>query len=184
MRFLYRALCCAALVSAGAGLWGQAPRLPEYKIKAKFLVFIAQAASRLDTQPLALTGEPFRLGVFGRSPFEGYLSEVLIRKTVGGRPIELVFPRTPVEARTCHLLFICPSEASRYREILDWLKGSTMIAVGDDQAFMAEGGTVAFRLVGERVEIWVSLGAAKRSGVSFEPSFLELVRVQEKGKKE
>jgi hypothetical protein len=173
-----------AIASAGAGLWAQTPRLPEYKIKAKFLIFIAQAASRLDAQPLPSAGETFRIGVFGRSPFEGYLGDASNRKTIGGRPVELVFPRTPSEARSCHLLFICQSESTRYREILEWLKGTVMVTVGDDQAFINEGGTVAFRLAAERVEICVSTGAAKRAGVAFEPSFLSLVRIQDSGKKE
>lgn len=156
-------------------------RVPEYQVKARFLLFVGQAASRLDGSPLAPGGSMFQVGVLGRSPFEDHLAAALEGRTIGGRPVRLLFPRSPSEVRACHLVFICPSEMDRMGEIKGWLEGRPVITVGDHADFLEQGGMVAFLLSGTRVEIWVNQTNTRSAGLVFDPSFLGLVKLHKAG---
>lgn len=165
----------------GAGMLAAQGRIPEYKIKARFLLFVGQAVTRQDGSALVPGGNEFQLGVFGRSPFEDHLRPALEGRTIGGRPVRLVFPRTPAEVRACHMVFISPSEMDRMGEIAGWLEGHPVITVGDRVEFLDQGGMVAFLLSGERVEIWVNQSNTKSAGLTFDPSFLGLVKMHKGG---
>lgn len=155
--------------------------LPEYKVKARFMLFVGQAVSRQDGTPVVPVGSAFQLGVFGRSPFENHLSAALEGRTIGGRPVRLVFPSTQTELQACHMVFICPSEMDRMGEVNGWLEGRPVITVGDRPEFLEQGGMVLFLLVGSRVEIWVNQSRVKGAGLAFDPSFLGLVKLHKAG---
>lgn len=159
----------------------QVGRIPEYKVKARFLLFVGQAVTRGDGSPLVPGGSAFHVGVFGRSPFDDHLDSALTGRTIGGRPVRLVFPRTPAEVRACQMVFVCASEMDRMGEILGWLEGRQVVTVGDRSDFLDQGGMVAFLLSGERVEIWVNQTNTKSAGLAFEPSFLGLVKFHKGG---
>lgn len=162
----------------GAGfLMGQGKQ-PEYRMKARFLPFVGQAATRAGGGPLVPSGTTFQVGVLGLSPFEGHLAEALEGRTIGGAPVRLTHPRTPPEVRACHLVFVCPSEMDRLGEVLGWLEGRPVVTVGDRPEFLDRGGMVAFLITAGRVEIWVNPASAKAAGLAFDPSFLALARVR------
>lgn len=169
-------LSASLLLCAQAGVRAQAPPKPEYLLKAEYMAFVGQASARFTAQdPEA--GQVFRLGVVGRSPFEGFLAQVYERRTVRGKPVKVVFPRTPEEVAACQMIFICRSESDRLEEVLGWVKGRPVITVGDSKGFLSRGVMVNFVLEQDRVAIWVNLEAAKRSGLGFAPDFLDLVRI-------
>lgn len=181
----FPALLFCLLSWSGAGwLMAQQRHLPEYQVKARFLLFVGQAVSRQDGSPVVLAGGEFQVGVFGRSPFESHLLTVMEGRTIGGSPVRLVFPRTQAEVRACHLVFICPSEMDRMGEINGWLEGRPVVTVGDRPEFLEQGGMVLFLLVGSRVEIWVNQGRVKGAGLAFDPSFLGLVKLHKGGGRE
>lgn len=169
-------LSASLLLCAQAGARAQAARKPEYLLKAEYMAFVGQASTRFSPQELEANSS-FRLGVVGRSPFEGFLAQVYERRTVRGKPVKIVFPRTPDEVANCQMIFICRSESDRLEEVLGWVKGRPVITIGDSKGFLSRGVMVNFSLEQDRIVIWVNLEAAKRSGLGFAPDFLELVRI-------
>jgi hypothetical protein len=171
-----RILLATALALGAGELCAQTGRKPEYFLKAEYMTFVGQASTHFGTQEGEAV-QAFRLGVVGRSPFEGFLAQVYEKRTIHGKPVKVVFPRTPEEVAACQMIFICRSEADRLEEVLGWVKGRPVVTVGDSKGFLSRGVMVNFVLEQDRIVIWVNLEAVKRGNLGFAPDFLELVRI-------
>jgi hypothetical protein len=171
--FLAAVLQCSAAV----GVWGQASKKPEYLVKAEYMAYVGQASRFWKGGDGGPSEGPFQIGVIGRSPFEGNLNQVCEKRTIQGRPVKVLYPRSADEASSCQMIFVCRSEADRLEEVLGWVKGRSVITVGDSKGFLARGIMVNFALEHERIVIWVSPETAKKGGVSFAPDFLALVKI-------
>lgn len=164
-------------LSAAVGVLGQAPKKPEYLVKAEYMAYVGQASQFWKGGESGLSEGLFQIGVIGRSPFEGNLNKVCEKRTIQGRPVKVLYPRSADEASMCQMIFVCRSEADRLEEVLGWVKGRSVITVGDSKGFLARGIMVNFSLEQDRIMIWVNPEMAKKGGVSFAPDFLALVRI-------
>ena len=112
----------------------------EYELKAAFLHKFAMFVE-WPARAFATTNTPIIIGVLGQDPFGTKLETVLSSKQVHGRTLK--FRRfTKVEdvlPANCHLLFIAPSEKSRLPAILDAIKTSPMLTVGDSPGYGESG---------------------------------------------
>jgi hypothetical protein len=151
---------------------------PEYEIKAAFLynfaVFVEWPSSAFrDDQ------SPFVVGVVGRDPFGSILEETFRGKDVGGRRISVQRVPTAKDLGACHLVFVCSSEADSMPRILESLKGSPTLTVGEMDGFAALGGCVGFYAEGRKVRFEINLPTVKRTGLKVSSKLLRLARILE-----
>jgi hypothetical protein len=159
------------LLAASAG--GQT--LDEYQVKAAFLV---KFASFVEWPPAAFKGpaDPLTICVMGRSPFGHQIESLVEGKFVDGRAFAL---RTVADARdaiACHILFISSSEHLRFRSILDTLKSTSVLPVGDTNDFIAEGGVINLRRENGKVRIEIDARAAKAKNLRISSRLLDLAQ--------
>jgi len=80
------------------------------------------------------------------------------------------------EATGCHILFISSSERLRFRSILDSLKNSSVLPIGDASEFIAEGGVINLRVEDGKVRIQIDARAAKEKSLRISSRLLDLAQ--------
>jgi len=164
------------LLSCGA-LPGQtlAASAQEYQVKAAFLYNFAKFVD-WPGEP-AGTGAPLVITVFGKDPFGPALENIVLGRTVNGRPLVIRRTSRLEELLPCHILFISSSEKRRLAEILQALKSASVLTVSDMEEFLRLGGTVRFFVEENKVRFGINLEAARRTELKISSKLLSLARL-------
>ncbi len=81
------------------------------------------------------------------------------------------------QTKGCQILFIASTEWKRVRPLLDALKGTAILTVGETDDFTAAGGMIAFQLAGPRVRIQIDLETAEQSRLKISSKLLSLAEI-------
>lgn len=144
----------------------------EYEVKA---AFIHNVAKYTEWPPVAATSS-MRLCVIGQNPF-GNAIDTLRNKKVGGLVWEIVPVGSETNLKECRVLFIAVSESGNLKQMLDSIKGSAVLTVGDTDGYAEQGVMVNFYLEDSMVRIEVNTDAAKRAGLNISSQLLKLARI-------
>jgi hypothetical protein len=162
-------LCLLAAVA-------QAQSATEYQVKAAFLFnfarFVEWPADAFPSADAAL-----QICVFGQDPFGRDFEQVIMDKTVNGHRIEIAHSDGIPQARACQILFIAASEKPHLRDILQGLKGASVLIVGDTPGFAAAGGAINFVLDDSRVRFEINLKAAELAHLKISARLLTVAKV-------
>jgi hypothetical protein len=159
-----------------SGAWAQSPAAGEYQVKAAFLFNFAKF---VEWPPSSFSdaSAPLRICVFGRDPFGEELRNITNEKTVNGRKLEVNQVVDLQLARTCHIIFIASSETAQLKRILESLRGSNALTVGDTKSFTELGGMINFVLENDRVQFEVNRKAAEQAGLKISSKLLSVAKV-------
>lgn len=163
--------------SAGGGLLAQ-PAAPqpalEYQVKAAFLVNFTKF---IEWPPSAFSApdSAFTICILGEDPFAGVLDAMIQGESVNGHAVTLRRLREPPAAHTCHLLYIGGSAAKDASGKIRSL-GPGVLAVGEGDAFLREGGTIAFVVDNRRVRFDVNRVAADTADLRLSSRLLSVAR--------
>ncbi len=112
-------------------------RFTEYEVKAGFIYNIAKFVEWPDRH-LPDSKNSITFCVLGADPF-GRALDLIEGKTVKGRIIELRHTSSLKEARDCHILFISGSEKERLPRIMEALRDSAVLTIGDTGGYAEQG---------------------------------------------
>jgi len=159
----------------GSG-YAQSPTAGEYQIKAAFLYnfakFVEWPASSFPDG-----AAPFQICVMGRDPFGEGLLNITREKTVNGRKLEVDTVADLEHARTCHILFVASSVKMPIQQIIEGLRGASVLTVGDTKGFAEQGGMIDFVLQDDRVQFDVSRTAVEQAGLKISSKLLSVAKV-------
>lgn len=159
-------LLCLALTPAHA-------EHPEYEIKAAFIHNIAKFVE-WPAAPHAASA--LKLCVLGSNPF-GKALDTLRDKQVGEMRWEPTAINSKSNLKGCGVLFIAASESGDLGRILDDLKGSTVLTLGDTDGYADQGVMVNFYLDGDKVRFEINLESANRAGIRLSSKLLKIGKV-------
>jgi hypothetical protein len=171
-------LALGASPDAFAAAPPEVKRTPEYDLKAVFLYQFAHFVE-WPARSFPDASTPITIGVLGDDPFGSGLDEIVSNEAVGGRKLIVRRYHTVDEIETCHVLFICPSEAGRMTAILSRLKGRNLLTVGDTKDFVTQNGVVGFTVARSRLKLRINLAAADSAKLTISSKLLrqaEIVR--------
>jgi hypothetical protein len=159
----------------------------EYQIKAAFLFNFFKFVDWPE-EKTADSNEPFTIGVIGTEPF-GKSLEPIKEKEVKGRKVVIKQIKNlkekessknnkdAIEAlRKCHLLFICSSEKENMVTIIEALKDSSVLTVGETAGFLESGGIINFLMEDKKVCFEINNFAAKQASLKIRSKLLRLAR--------
>ncbi len=150
-----------------------ARELPEYQVKAAFLLNFARFVEWPATQTVGVAGNsPLTICIAGDDPFGGTLDRLARGEAVNGRPV--VIRRFWQRESTCQILFVSGSERDLFRALGRAEPG--VLTVGEDAAFLTEGGMINFVVEDRRVRFDVNLKAAERASVRISSRLLSVAR--------
>ena len=180
--FLSRAFVAAALAGvmfAGSSARSEAQTSAgptEYELKGAFLLNFARF---IEWPPEAFPSDKtaFSICVFGADPFGAALDEIARGKTINSR--ELIIRRLikPAEVRTCQLVFVGDADSKRLPELLEVLKGTSALVVGEIDGFAQRGGGMQFFLENGKVRFLVNVDAVQRAGLKVSSKLLALAQI-------
>jgi hypothetical protein len=148
----------------------------EYQVKAAFLFNFAKF---VEWPPDAFpSGDaPLQICVLGQDPFGRDFEQLIVEKTVNGHRLEVAHPEGVPQARACQILFIASSEKQRLREILQGLKGASVLTVGDTEGFAKMGGIINFVLDDNRVRFEINQKAAELAHLKLSARLLTVAKL-------
>ncbi len=176
-------LVVVALIGSASPAEAQSEPLTEYQIKAAFLYNFAKFVE-WPGDAFSDSRAPIMLGIVGGDPFGKALDGVILGKTVNGRSLVVRRFRRGEDLRTCHILFVSFSERKRLPHILESLKGSSVLTVGETDGFVHSGGVVQFLLEESRVRFEINPDAAARVRLKISSKLLAVARIVPDGREE
>lgn len=162
---LLLAMFCVSVQAASPGV--------EYEVKA---AFVHNIAKYVEWPASVSTKGILRLCVLGQGSFGG-AAESLRGERVGSLVWEVVPVTTHANLMECQVLFIESSEARDLPRLLDSLKGSPVLTVGDAEGYGEQGVMVNFYLEQNKVRFEINLAAVRRAGFNISSQLLKLARI-------
>jgi uncharacterized protein DUF4154 len=159
----------------------QANPRAEYDLKAAFLFNFAKF---IDWPATSFTKphSPFTICVLGRDPFGHALDDSLQGKMIRDQPLVVRRLNDKTETRGCQVLFVSSSESGHLADILEIVRGSNVLVVGETPGFAAAGGVIEFTLEDNRVRFTINTDAANRAGLTVSSKLLALAKVVHDGR--
>ncbi|HKQ37143.1 MAG TPA: YfiR family protein, partial [Verrucomicrobiae bacterium] len=137
-------LCQAVLLLILGAARGQAaPQASEAEVKAAFLYNFAKFVE-WPTNAFTSDAAPLRVAVFGDEDFTTKLNMLLSDKKAHGRAFEVKKITNPQDAKNFHIVFITSLESKRSLLVLDAVKKSPVLTIGENDEFLDYGGMIMF----------------------------------------
>ncbi|MBN1787952.1 MAG: YfiR family protein [Sedimentisphaerales bacterium] len=160
----------------------------EYQVKAAFLYNFIMFVDWPQEKEVD-ENTPITIGIIGDDPFSNAFDpirskqagsrEIVIKRFKGLEELKTSgeLAKTTDALKDCHLLFICRSEKKVVSEIVDIIKDSNVLVIGDMDGFLElGGGAINFVLQEEKVRFEVDLGAAKSAKLKIRSQLLKLAK--------
>jgi hypothetical protein len=153
-----------------------AQKASEYQVKAAFLFNFTKF---LEWPPEAMgePGEPFVIGVVGPDPFGSYLDDIIADEKMMAHPMIVKRYTGPEEIERCHILFI--NVPGKTTEVLNALKGKSILTVSDDNNFSRNGGVIRFYTQNETIHLEINIRAAKDANLNVSSKLLRIAKIYE-----
>lgn len=174
-------------LSASHSIAGDDP-YPEHEVKAAFLYnfmrFTDWPAEKIDD-----VNKPMVVYVVGDYPPCKTFTDVR-NKRLNNKPVEVRIYNSfeqiedPNILRSSHVLLICDSEKKHAVEILNIVKNSNVITVGESEKFLDKGGVINFISSRQKVRFEINITAAEKSQLKIRSKLLKLAHRVVKEKSE
>jgi len=143
----------------------------EYQVKAAFILNFAKFVE----WPLDAFGDGGVLvvGVIGDDPFGGALDQ-LNGYTANGRRLRTKRLRWGDNLRACQILFISASEVRNLEKILESIRGTSVLTIGETPKFNRSGGMIRFVIQNNKVRFEINAAAAEQARLRISSKLLAL----------
>jgi len=153
-----------------------APALSEYQIKALFLFNFAKYVD-WPTNVFADNSAPIVIGLVGEDGFGDDITRAVEGKTINNRPVVFKHVASDQEYRTCQILFVSASEKDHMPAILEAVKDSAVLTVGETDGFLALQGMINFVKKENKIRLEINLVPAQQANLRLSSKLLSVADV-------
>jgi hypothetical protein len=165
----------SAIILAPFHLCAQQPDFSEYEVKAGFMYnfpkFIEWPGDTISDSNKAIT-----LCVVGADPF-GKALGVIDDKTVQNRRLEIKYTSRSKDLKICTMLFISSSEKENLPQILEILKNTATLTIGDTGGYARQGVMINFVMEQNKVGFEINSESARRARITISSKLLKLAKM-------
>jgi hypothetical protein len=172
---------------------GESPASPEYKIKAAFLYNFLKFID-WPSQKMSKKSDAFVIGVIGKENPFGSAFDAASKEPIRDRKLVVLYSEPFDEIaklkqgssekydqaigslRSCHILFICSSEASSVPQILEAVGGASVLTASEIPQFLEAGGAINFLLDKEKIVFEINLTMTKQTNIEIRSQLLRLAK--------
>jgi hypothetical protein len=158
-----------------AALAQQDSRAAEVQIKAAFLYKFGDFV-QWPPAAFARADAPFAIGVMGADALAAALEQLVVNRTVQGRPIAVRRLRPGESLAGLHVLFIGRAESAHLGETLAATRGQALLTVTETENALASGSMINFVAEESRVRFDVALPSAERGQLKISSRLLAVAR--------
>jgi ribosomal protein S28E/S33 len=164
------------LLLAGPDHAGQTPALSERQVKALFLFNFAKYVD-WPADAFSNTTAAIVIDVVGQDGIGDEFKQVTGDRTVNGRKVVVRQVDGTADIKDCQILFICASEKGRLQEILDAVKNSAVLTVGETDQFLTMEGMINFTKKENKIHLEINLAPAQRANLKLSSKLLTVADV-------
>ncbi len=117
------------------------------------------------------------IGILGEDPFGSYLDEIVHDEKSNGYSLVVQRYQTIKDVKPCHILFINFSKKDQVAQVLENLRGQSILLVSDAQGFAEQGGMVQFITENNKIRFQINLEAVKAVNLSISSKLLRLAKI-------
>ena len=144
-------------------------------VKAAFLFNFANFA---DWPADSLSpGQGLSLCVVGDSAVADALNETIKGRTVKGHELTVEVLKADGKIRACHLLYASGFDMTRITQLMQALKGASVLTVSDSDRFAESGGIAQLIVENDRMRFAINAAAADRARIRLSSKLLNLARM-------
>jgi hypothetical protein len=158
-------------LSNASSIQVRAQAVNEYQVKAAFILNFAKF---VDWPSDAFSeGGSLVVGVVGDDPFGGALDQ-LNGNTVNGRRLRIKRLRWDDSLRGCQILFVSNSEGKHLGKIMESIRGTSVLTIGEMPQFNQSGGMIRFLTQSNKVRFEINAAAAGQARLRVSSKLLAL----------
>ena len=173
----------AFYVASASSEFSTHPLSREYQLKAAFLFNFSKFVS-WPSEVETVEDASINFCVMGATPLDRALEKFIVGKKVHGREPTMRSIADIDQLRHCHVLFIARSERPAVPGLIDLLRDSSVLTVGETPNFSSNGGIIEFIVVGNKVRFAINNEAAKRAQLVLSSELLKLARIVRESRQE
>jgi hypothetical protein len=162
------------LLMCGSRLSG-AQAVSEDQVKAAYLYSFAKFVE-WPAGTFTSPSDPIRLCILNSRSFQTQLNKIAGNKQIAGHPVLVIFVQDAKQARGCQELFIDSSQNQETPQVIDALRGTSVLTVGETNSFVEQGGIINFIMQGDHVQFQVNQKAALQAGLHMSSQLLSVAR--------
>ncbi|MBT3878830.1 MAG: YfiR family protein [Candidatus Scalindua sp.] len=145
----------------------------EYKVKSAFIYNIINFIEWPIDQGI---NDAINLCVVGKNHF-GTALDSFEYNTIGDKVLAIEYVPLLQDIGGHNVVFICPSEKKRLKQILQTLAGTNILTIGDTKGFAQQGVIINFYIKDEKVRFEINVDAAKRANLKISAKLLRLAKI-------
>ena len=165
------AVCIMASIAPNAH--AAPPSAGEYQLKAVFLYNFVKFVE-WPAESFSDADAPIIIGILGNDPFGKVIDGAIKDKTVKGRKLSIKRFEKIEDVAVCHILFISSSEEKYLAKIMETLKDSSILTVGEVKQFAQRWGIINFILKENKIRFEINVEAAERAKLTIDSELLKL----------
>ena len=112
------------------------------------------------------------IDVVGEDGFSDEFKRITGDRTVNGRKVVVRQAEDGADLKECQILFICASQKGRLPEILEAVKNSAVLTVGETDQFLAMEGMINFTKKENKIHLEINLVPAQRANLKLSSKLL------------
>ena len=165
-----------ALLRAGSVQAAEAPALSERQVKALFLFNFAKYVD-WPAGAFSNSSAPIVIGVVGEDGFSDEFRRITGDRTVNDRKVVIKQIDGTADLKDCQILFVGSSENGRLTEILEAVKNSAVLTVGETDRFLMQEGMINFTKKENKIHLEINLVPAQRVNLKLSSKLLTVADV-------
>jgi hypothetical protein len=147
----------------------------EAQVKAAFIYNFVRFVE-WPAQSFPSSDTPVTIGVVGSEQIADAIEQITKGKALDGRKLVVKRLSGSDSLDGCHILFIGASQKGRMSAILDKLRDSSVLTIGETDGFVQSGGIIGFVIENSKVAFHINAGAAKKKHLRISSQLLRLAR--------
>lgn len=171
----------AILLIAAIGRPALAQVSHEPQLKAVFVYNFAQF-TEWPVETFADRQVPIVIGVLGKDPLEPYLAQAVQGEKLNNRPIMVRHFEHADEIKACQILFISRLEAKQLPEIINELRGKSILTVSDIDNFTQKGGMICLFTANNKIRLKINPETLKESRLTVSSKLLRAAEIDARAK--
>ena len=155
----------------------QQPQQPEYLIKARYIVALADYVNWPGSPEVGQGSRPMVLGLLGTTPFDNQRNDLFQARQVKGKQLVIRNLASYRDCDGCDIVFIGESESPHLQDLLKLLKGKPVLTIADTQDFARRGVMINLFQEAARVRFEINLASVRSSGLEVGSRVLKLAKL-------
>jgi hypothetical protein len=172
-RPLLGALCALALVLVSGARASAQTQLEEHEAKAAFVLKLVNFVE----WPAEAGQSNLVIGTIGADATSEALQRLAAGRTVNGKALIIRRLGPDADLKTCHVLYIGASERKNTSSLLERVRGTSVLTVGESDGFGQHGGMVNLLISEGRIRFEVNPLAAERAHLQVSSRLLSLATI-------